>query len=762
MPQVVSPPFLRATVGVGVTFGLLMGGAAAGPRVTAPRPAPAAIALRRRTGVLRASDGRLEIRAVPAIHPVVIDGVLNDPVWRHAPRVSGFIQSEPREGRPATERTDVQVAFDARNLYIAAYCHDSDPSGIVLNDVKRDFTPGDQDDFEVILDTFADRRNGYAFITNAAGAKSDEQFTNEGREVNTSWNAVWYVQTRRVADGWTVEMAIPFDSLRFNPGLNGIWGINFGRRIRRKNELDFWAPIPRAYTLTRVSLAGDLIGLGAMNPGRDLQITPYLLGSAVRATGGAAFGRTGDAGFDLKYGVTPALTLAATVRPDFAQVEADAQQVNLTQFSQYFPEKRPFFLENAGLFYVGDAGLNDRISTTPSPDEDLLPFFSRRIGLSSTGTPIPMLGGARLTGWTHGVGIGLITAQTARSGSTPADNYTIVRLRRDLFHSSDIGTIFMMRQAVGAAHDFNRVYGVDSNIRFAGNIDWSSYFLETATPGQTAGQSAYRTSFTRDTDFDDMRVGMMSIGNHFNDELGYYHRVGDRKWFIDAGIRPRFHALQRHGILEMHPHVTWSYYTDLSGRMVAKELRTGYTFFFNNGGYTEAAVTPEFQAIDVPFTIHPGSPPIPPGNYGWNQYEFMVNSDPSRPLSFNVTVITGGLWSGTQRTVSAGLTLMDSYRFMMSASVQRTAARLAVPATTFVADLWTITANYSFSRKMSVDSLIQYFRDQQTFNMNIRFDLIHHPLSNLYIVYDEQRVSTPESLVPGRGLIVKFTQLMSF
>ncbi|MDE3156026.1 MAG: carbohydrate binding family 9 domain-containing protein [Acidobacteriota bacterium] len=711
--------------------------------------------------VLRARDGRLEIRAVRATTPVVIDGVLDDPVWRTAPVASHFVESEPDEGRPARERTDVQVAFDARNLYIAAYCHDTDPAGMVLNDVKRDFTPGDQDDFEVILDTFADRRNGFAFITNEGGAKSDEQFSNEGRDINTSWDAVWHVRTRRVADGWTVEIAIPFHSLRFNRARHEVWGVNFGRRIRRLNELDFWAPIPRAYDLTRVSLAGDLVGLTTADPGRDLKITPYVLGSSVRTVGGTAFDGTANAGFDLKYGVTPALTLDATVRPDFAQVEADEQQVNLTQFSQFFPEKRPFFLENAGLFYVGDAGVNNRI-TAPTPDEDLMLFFSRRIGLSSTGAPIPILGGARLTGWTHGVGIGLMTAQTGRSGRTPGNNYTVLRVRRDLFRNSDVGAIFMMRQASGSSQDFNRVYGVDANLRFFGNLDWSSYAIRSAAPGQTRGQYAWRTSITRDTDFDDIQTGVMAIGDHFRDDLGYYRRTSDRKFFLNAGIRPRLASLQRHGILEMHPHVTWSYYTDLSGRMVARSLRTGYTFFFNNGGYTEVAFTPQFQALATPFTIHPGSPAIPAGRYGWDEYQALLNSDPSRALSFNVTVTTGGLWSGTQRTVSAGLTLRASYHFMASLSLQRTAAHLHLPETQFVTDLWTLSTNYSFTRNMFLGSLIQYFQDLGQMNMNIRFNFIHHPLSNLYLVYNEERVTTPEVLTPGRGLILKFTQLMSF
>lgn len=711
----------------------------------------------------RSADGRLQILAVGTEEPVRVDGSLDDQVWQRSRPVTSFIQAEPDEGEPATEETEVWVAFDDRNLYIAAYCHDEGAEALVVNDIRKDFESSDQDTFEVLLDTFADRRNGYIFMTNPEGARADQQQANEGREINPNWDAVWSVRTQQLRRGWTLEMSIPLNSLRFDMGKAPVWGINFSRRIRRKNEVDFWSPVPRSYTLTRASLAGNLVGLPVAEAGRNLRVKPYVAGKVVRGTGAQEYDPGEDVGLDMKYGVTQALTLDVTVHPDFAQVEADEQEVNLTQFSQFFPEKREFFLENSGIFYVGDAARNNRVSTTPTPDQDLLLFFSRRIGLSEDGTPIPIVGGARLTGNLAGLRLGALSIQTKATQEHPANNYAVVRARKNIFTGSDVGAIFMMRQSTDRVEDYNRVYGIDANIRFLGNIDWNSYLIKTATPGLTDGQYAFRTTVNREGNFFHFKGGLMSIGDHFNDELGYYRRIGVRKWLLDTGIRPRFDSLKQRGIREMHPHVVWSYFTDHSGRMVAKKLHTGYTFFFNNGGFTEFSVNPEFQLLTAPFYIHRGSDPIPPGGYGWTPYQLRVNTDPSRTFSAGITGIVGGLWTGTQRTINAEVAFKPSHRFRVSLGVQRTRADLEVPKERFVTSIWTMRTNYSFNTNMFLDSLLQYDRDRNLMNANIRFNLIHHPLSDVFVVYNEQRFMTPESpITPGRSLIVKFTQMMSF
>jgi hypothetical protein len=710
--------------------------------------------------VLRAPDGRLALTVAPTLEPIRLDGALDDAVWRKAPPVEGFVQSEPKEGELATEPTQVWVAHDAEGLYIAAYCHDSAPP--VVNNIRKDFPSGDQDSFEVILDTFADRRNGFVFMTTPEGARSDQQVTNEGKEVNASWDAVWTVKTQRVADGWTLEMAIPWRSLRFERGPQQPWGINFSRRIRRKNEVDFWSPVPRAYTLSRVSLAGELTGLPPLTPGRNLRVKPYVLAETVRPLGAEAFEPDAAFGLDLKYGVKPSLTLDLTANPDFAQAEADEQQVNLTQFSLFYPEKRDFFLENSGIFYVGDAARNNRLNPTPTPDEDLLLFFSRRIGLTDSGESIPVLAGGRLTGRAAGLSLGLLSVQTRATGSEPANHFAVARVRRNLFGHSDVGALLMTRQNTDDWGDFNRVYGLDANLRFFGQLDWSSYAAKTQSPGKQGKDYAVRSSLNREGNSFHGKLGVLQIGENFRNDLGYYRRLGVRKWFMDVGARPRPASLQRKGVREMHPHMTWDYYEDTSGQLRAKNFHNGYTCFLQNGGYVELSVNPRFERIDDPFTIQKGAQPIPSGSYGWTEYWLRGQSDPSRAVSLEALAVAGGLWSGRQKSITATLTFRPSYRFKLAAGAQRTDASLDLPRIDFVTSLLTARTNYSFNTNMFLDALVQYDSGQKAFNANLRFNLIHRPLSDLFVVYNEQRISRPDEPTPGRAVIVKFTRMVSF
>jgi hypothetical protein len=725
---------------------------------------------------------RRSVLAVRADQPVRVDGNFDDPVWQAAPAAAEFTQSEPREGQPATERTEVRIAYDDDNLYVAAYLYDREPDGIVVNDIRKDFTADDQDTFEIILDTFLDRRNGYVFLTNAQGAKSDQQSANEGREINTSWDAVWSVSTRHMPDGWTAEFAIPFRSLRFDDasrdravagddGGNGqgvleqdgmVWGVNFSRRIRRRNEVAYWAPVPRSYNLNRVSLAGDLRGLPQAAGGRDLRIKPYVAGRAIRETGGSGFAETGDVGLDAKYGLGESLTLDLTANPDFAQVEVDEQQVNLTQFNQFFPEKREFFLENSGVFYVGDAARNNRVFRAPTPDEDLLLFFSRRVGLTSTGREIPILGGARVTGRAGGLVIGALTAQTRAAHDAPANNYSVLRLRKNVFSSSDVGLIAMSRQSMDESADFNRVFGADVNLRLPGETDWSSYAIRTVAPGIDDGEYAVRTSISHEGNFFHGKAGFMAIGDGFQNEMGYYRRTGIHKWLTDIGIRPRPEVLRRIGIREMHPHIVWDYYTDLSGVMVGKRFHSGYTFFFDNGAFTELSYNPRFEKLEDELRLHPDAAALPAGDYGWNEWMLRVNTDPSRVLSASIAGTVGGLWSGTQRTLNATINIKPSYRFRAAIGAQRTDARLAAPVGDFVRTIWTTRANYSFSTNMFIDAFAQYDPDRDQFNTNVRFNLIHRPLSDLFIVYNEQRITGTDAPVAGRSVILKFTRMFSF
>ncbi len=718
------------------------------------------------TAAVRSPDGHLVITAVEAPSGVRIDGTLDDEVWQRAQPISGFVQSEPAEGQPATQPTDVQMAFDRSNLYIAAFCHDAGGSNLVITDIRKDFESTDQDIFEVIIDTFGDRTNGFIFATNPEGARTDQQVTNEGREVNTSWDAVWNVKTKKLRDGWTVEMAIPFRSLRFKEGIQQVWGINFSRRIRRVNEMTYWSMVPRQFRISRVSLAGNLEGIPGRSPSRNLRIKPYVLGSSVRATGGAKFDGQAEFGVDAKYGVTPSLTFDITLNPDFAQAEADQQQVNLTQFSIFYPEKRDFFLENSGVFYVGDASravIGGASTTQPRTDTDLYYFFSRRIGLTTGGEPIPILAGARLSGQAGGVNIGVMTIQTQDTAKTPNNNYTVARLRKGMRNNAVFfGGILMTRQNTDVSRDYNRVYGLDTNIRLYGKVDVSASYFDTFTPGVTKDKSSFRASYLLETRKAYSNGTFVQIGKNFNDELGYYRRLGIRKYILDTGLRPRPRALQKRGIREIQPHLTWNYFTDYSGRYVARSFHTAFAFTGNDGSFVDLSYQHSGDTLDRPFRIHRGDPPIAAGVYRWREFRAIIRSDASRLFSVSGNVALGGLWTGTQKTFTVTATLKPSYRFRTALGVQRTAAKLDQPKIDFVTEIWTNRTNYSFTTNMFLDALLQFDRDQDLFNANVRFNLIHHPLSDFYIVYNEQRFMTDEALSPGRGFIVKFTQMFSF
>ena len=703
------------------------------------------------------------IIARPVLHPVIVDGHFDEPEWQTAPVATGFVQSEPHTGIAATENTEVRVLFDADHLYIGAYLHDREPGLLVVNDLKKDFDETQQDDFEVILDTFHDRTNGYAFITNVAGARADRQVANEGREVNASWDGIWTVKTARVADGWTVEMEIPFKTLRYDFAKSPEWGINFSRRIRRKNEVDFWSPVPRAFNLARVSLAGQLTGISHEGTSRDLRIKPYAATRSVRETGTPDYIGSSDAGLDFKYGITQGLTLDVTVNPDFAQVESDEQQVNLTQFSQFFPEKREFFLENSGIFYVGDAARNNRVTAALTADEDMVLFFSRRIGLSPAGHQLTIPAGLRLTGNIDALNIGLLSMTTQASGNSPGNQYSVLRVRHNLFTGTDIGFIALDREGRGDSTDWNRLVGVDGNVRLPGNIDWNSYGVLSRKPDISGGQYTYRSTLNHEGNFYHGKAGVLEVGDGFTDDLGYFRRTDTRKYLIDTGIRPRPSWLAPLGIREMHPHIVWSYYESLKGQMSAKSLHSGYTFFFSNGAYVEGSVNPSFQRISTPFKIDPSIAPIPAGGYSWNFYRLTGATNLSRPLSLQYTFIAGGLWSGTQRSQQLTLGVRPSANFNGTLGVNHTAASLDQPKDHFDALLWTARANYSFTTNMFLDALTQYDPRAHLFNANVRFNLIHHPLSDLFVVFNQQRISVPDSpeVTPGVGFIVKYTQMFA-
>lgn len=442
--------------------------------------------------------------------PTIDGDVLGDPVWQQATPMSDFTQEQPNQGQPSTERTEVRVVYTADTLYVGVVLYDRDPSGIIVSDSRRDTSLDDSDSFRMIFDTYRDRQNGFVFGTNPAGIEYDGQVTNEGQGggglgagqtqqsgsgsgFNLNWDGAWEVRAAITDIGWSAEFAIPFRTLRYPSGTDQEWGVNFQRNIRRRNERAYWAPIPPQFNIYRLSLAGTISGIQTPVI-RNFKVTPYVLGN-IRTSGVKPVDSVtlGDVGGDVKYNVTPSLTLDGTINTDFAQVEVDDQQVNLDRFNLFFPEKRPFFLENAGFFTVGNPG-----------EIDL--FFSRRIGISPSGEGIPIVAGGRLSGKAGRFNLGVLDMQTEAFGTTPGTNFGVLRVSRDLPNRSSIGALFVNRQGVGdraVDDDHNRTYAVDGKWGVGQATMLSSFVAKTDTPGVDGDDYAFnvrsRTNLPRVT-----------------------------------------------------------------------------------------------------------------------------------------------------------------------------------------------------------------------------------------------------------------------
>ena len=424
------------------------------------------------------------VTALRVTESISIDGYLDEAAWDLAVPARNFVQWQPNPGEPSVEQTEVRFLYDGENLYVGVICFDSDTDNLVLTELTEDFNFRSSDGVSVILDSLHDLRSGFNFLTNAAGAKADYQVS-DGR-FNQNWDGVWDVKTSINDEGWIAEYMIPFTTLRFSNSPSQEWGVNISRRTLRLNEESYWSPIPVRYNITRLSLAGTLRGLEDIRQGRNLKVTPFVTaGFAQTRPPGNPFGDLlaegdYDGGMDLKYSLTPSLTLDATYRTDFAQVEVDQQQVNLTRFNLFFPEQRDFFLENAGTFSFGEgAGFGG---------SSLVPFFSRRIGLGADGAPIPIIGGARVSGQLDRYDIGFLTMKTERKGSTPSNNYLVGRIKRNLLADSWVGALVTNRDST-IGGDYNRVYGADAHFRFD-RLELDSYILGSDTPGLSGKNQA--------------------------------------------------------------------------------------------------------------------------------------------------------------------------------------------------------------------------------------------------------------------------------
>jgi hypothetical protein len=738
------PHFVRSTYLLALVLGLL-----------SPLPAAA-------DDPIDYATARLERRlpAVKATGPITLDGHLDEEAWAEAPVARGFIQNDPSEGDPATFDTEVRLIYDDTALYIGVFARDDHPAGIIVNELRKDFNTGSGDTFQVVIDTFHDGRNGYQFAVNPAGAKWDAQMANEGRETNSDWDGVWDVETRIGDDGWYAEIRIPFRTLKFDDRSVQNWGINFQRRLRRFNENSYWSPVPRIYNLSRVSLAGTFEGLEGVRPGRNLRIKPYALTSASRVGAGANVGDF-DAGIDLKFGVTSGLTWDFTVNTDFSQVEADQQQINLTRFSLFFPEKREFFLENSGVFQFGvgsrrGGGGGGRQNAS----QDMMLFFSRRIGLSDTGSAIPILGGTRITGREGPWSIGALNIQQREHDATPSTNFTALRLRRDVLASSDIGVMFLNKDASGA--HYNRVAGADANFRFGDltlNVAGARAISpDEAMPGE--GDDWYsKSSFGYRTNRIEMRGGYQVIGERFNNEMGFVPRRGVNMGELHLGARFRPRWASR-WLRETYPHWQVENFGRRGGGLQSRYMDWHLPFTFQDSSFVEIGTNPNIEVIERPFVINSRRAiSVLPGRYEFNEHFVMANTNNARPLSFNARYSIGDFYDGYRRGYTLGTTARVNQHFNVSGSVALN--DIDLPAGSFQTTLVTGRINYYVTTKVFLNALLQYNTDARQWSSNMRFNIIHRPLSDIFFVYNERRDSRSGDLL-DRALVLKMTYMVAF
>jgi hypothetical protein len=574
--------------------------------------------------------------ARPIEESIVLDGVLDEVAWGLAEPAADFIQSEPTQGEVATESTEVRILFDADNLYVGVICFDSHPEGIVANSLRVDFAPSEEDTFEILLDPFASFRDAFLFITTPRGAKRDEQVSNGGRESNVSWDGVWDVKTGRVPEGWTAEIRIPFRTLRYDQKSTEPWNVNFGRRVRRDNEVTYWAEVPRQFNIKQVSLAGQLAGLHAdrIHRGRNLLLTPYFVLNRVDREAGKRVDK--DFGADLKYGVTSGLTLDLTYNTDFSHVEVDQQQVNLDRFRLSFPEKRDFFLENAGVFEIGSVG---RIFSRPLPESPIV-FYSRNIGLSLARRPVPIDGGGRLTGRLGSYGLGLMSIQTGEGEDQGSENSTVIRVRKDVLTRSYFGGFFLSRS--GPERVSNRVFGIDGLYRPRNDLTVNSFFARSQTQGTDGDDWLLRIAGSYNSRRMIINMTHANIQENYRNDLGFELRTG-----VSANRfewRPRFRPWEGSVLREIRGIVNIHYITDPAGRLVTREQGTGFDINFRNGTHFRFRRRNFFERLDAPFDLQ--DVPIVAGDYHFHEQGIEFNTDRSRTLSGSTKWYVGDFWDG--------------------------------------------------------------------------------------------------------------------
>ncbi|MDX1644657.1 MAG: DUF5916 domain-containing protein [Thermoanaerobaculia bacterium] len=687
------------------------------------------------------------------VGPTLDGNVTGDEVWSHTTPVEGFWQTTPDEGRPSTQRTEVLAVYTADTLYLGIVCHDRNPEEIIVADSRRDSPLDETDSVLVILDTYRDHQSGFVFGTNPAGIEYDGQVIREGEGgfrgaggFNLAWDGDWEVRTEVGPTGWSAEMAIPFRTLRYPRGRVQHWGFNVQRNIRRRNERAFWAPLPRQFNLYRLSLAGSLTGLEVPSQ-RNLKLVPYALAeSSEVGIEGAERRDDEEAGFDVKWSVTPSLTLDATYNTDFAQVEADELQINLDRFNLFFPEKRPFFLENAGLFSVG-------------VPQELELFYSRRIGLGPDGEEVPIDWGARMSGKSGAYNLGLLYMQAEPvAGVAPREGFAVGRVSRDLPNRSSVGAIVIGREGLGAGateDDENLTYAVDGRWGIGEYTTLEAFAARTETPGITEDDYAFRVGGGYNSETWTYEVNYAEVGEGFNPEVGFLTRTAYRKpdAFILRTVRPR----DLWGLQELRPHVSYTGYWDFDGFHETGFLHIDNHWEWKNGYEVHTGVNFVHEGLKEPFEISEGIV-VPAGSYDNEELQLIFWTNQGAPLSFETRIVAGGFFDGDRVAMTPVLRFRIGERFTTAVSWQHN--DIDLEAGSFETNLGRARISYSFTPRIFVQGLVQYNDRADLWASNLRFGWLNRANTGLYVVYNEIRdIGRAGTGIPDRSVTVKFSYM---
>ncbi len=738
-------------------------------------PAPEAPAV-----MTRDEEGRTTVRAIHLDEGLRLDGVLDEPVYQGAPAITGFIQQLPDYGSPATERTEAWVMFDDTNVYVAARLHESAPeSQWVANEMRRDTNQLRQNDtFTAFFDTFYDRRNGFNFYTNPLGARADQQFTNEGNP-NGDWNPVWDVRSGRFDGGWTVEMEIPFKTLRYRSEPPHVWGIQLRRAIRRKNEWVYLTRLPESAGggngsagIFRVSAAGTLVGLEPPPASRNIEIKPYAIGGVTTdLTANPAIVDEGSraAGIDIKYGITQNLTADFTVNTDFAQVEVDERQVNLTRFPLFFPEKREFFLEGSGIFGFARGGVTGRFVGGRGGGDVPQLFYSRKIGLEQ-GRVVPIVGGARVTGKIGRFDVGALNIQAGDEMVSRSDptNYTVVRLRRDILRRSSIGAIATNRSVSRVAPGSSQAYGIDGTFAFFESVSLVTYVARTRLPSpEYRGKDlSYQGKFEYAADRYGFQADHLVVEDNFHPEVGFRRRGNFRRTFTSARFSPRPRSIDSVRQFVLEGSIDYIVTAD-ENLLETRQNTVSFQTEFESSDSLSFQATDNYEMLFAPFQPTGADFDIPVGGYRFADAEVSYSIGQQRRVNGTMSVKRGQYYGGDLTTVEFR---QGRIAVLPQMSVEPTISFnwIDTPYGEFQTNLAVTRVNYAFNPRMFFSGLLQYNSAGNSFGSNLRLRWEYSPGSELFVVYTDDRDVTG-GLRPdrgwdlrNRGFVVKFNRLFRF